>query len=219
MLNRSNHFSFGVVLTYFFCSFLVLSCKETKAKETKASPGASAKISQKAPDFSLKDTYGKEHRLSSYKGRYVVLEWLNHECPFVKKHYVPGNMQSLQKEFTGKGVAWFSINSSAKGKQGHFSLKKTNALTKKKNAFPTAVLIDAKGEVGKLYGAKTTPHMFVIDPEGVLIYAGAIDSIDSSDAEDIPKATNYVLTALNASMSGQPVATPNTPPYGCSVKY
>ena len=128
---------------------------------------ALAKVSRKAPGFRLKDTYGKSHSLSKYKGKFVVLEWFNHECPFVKKHYGKSkNMQTLQKEFTKKGVIWLSVNSSAKGKQGNFPPKKANWLTKKKKASPTAVLIDESGKVGKSYGAKTTPHLFVINPKG-----------------------------------------------------
>ena len=174
---------------------------------------------KKAPAFSLKDTYGKKHSLKSYLGKYVVLEWLNHECPFVKKHYKGKNMQKMQKKLTKKGVIWLSINSSAKGKQGNFSPKKANRITRYKKAFPSAVLLDENGKVGRAYGAKTTPHMFIIDPKGKIIYAGAIDSISSADIEDIPKAKNYVMLALEKAMKGKKVTHASTPPYGCSVKY
>ena len=203
-----------VVLTITFLAamalLLAVGCKKVQAK---------AKVSAKAPDFTLPDTYAKQHKLSDYRGKFVVLEWLNHDCPFVKKHYNGGNMQSLQKEFTAKGVIWLSINSSAKGKEGNYPSDKANQMTKAKKASPTAVLIDESGAVGRLYGAKTTPHMFVINPEGVLVYQGAIDSINSTDMRDIPKAENYVYAALNSSMQGKSIAKASTSAYGCSVKY
>jgi len=176
-------------------------------------------IGQQAPDFSLQGVDGNEHSLSEYDGKYRVLEWTNYECPFVKKHYGSGNMQQLQKTYTEKGVIWLSVNSSAGGKQGYFSVKKWKKEIQEKNAVPTAVLLDASGKVGKMYGAQTTPHMYVIDPDGKLIYEGAIDSIPSADQGDIPKAKNYVSSALDESMSGQPVTDPFTKSYGCSVKY
>lgn len=174
---------------------------------------------QPAPDFKLTDTNGAEQTLSQYKGKYVVLEWLNHDCPFVKKHYDSQNMQNLQKAYTGLGVVWLSINSSAAGKQGNYDAAAANQLTIEKGASPTAVLLDPSGEVGKLYGAQTTPHMYIIDPNGVLIYQGAIDSVASPDPADIEGATNYVLQALTESMGGKIVSTPATKSYGCSVKY
>ncbi len=174
---------------------------------------------QPAKDFTLQDTNGQAHQLADYKGKYVVLEWINHDCPFVKKHYDSNNMQSLQKEFTDKGVVWLSINSSAPGKEGNYSAEETNAMTQEKNAAPTAVLLDADGSVGKMYGAQTTPHMYVINPEGVLIYQGAIDDKPSVDPNDIPNSTNYVRQALEASMAGQTVTASTTKSYGCSVKY
>jgi peroxiredoxin len=174
---------------------------------------------QLAPDFTLTDSNGQAHSLAGFKGKYVVLEWVNHSCPFVVKHYGSGNMQSLQKEFTAKDVVWLSINSSAAGKEGAVNGQEANALTKEKGAAPTAVLLDSDGKAGKLYGAKTTPHMFVINPEGILIYQGAIDSIASADPADVSKATNYVRKALSEAMSGQSVSEATTKPYGCSVKY
>ncbi len=174
---------------------------------------------QPAPEFTLTDTNGQSHALSAFKGKYVVLEWLNHDCPFVRKHYDSGNMQSLQKEFTGKDVVWLSVNSSADGKQGNYSADQANALTVEKGAAPTAILLDGDGTVGKLYGAQTTPHMYVINPDGVLIYQGAIDSKPSADAQDIPTSTNYVKAAIEEAMAGKPVTTASTKSYGCSVKY
>ena len=172
-----------------------------------------------APEFTLTDSKGTSHKLSDFRGKLVVLEWLNHECPFVKKHYAGGDMQKLQKEYTGKGVVWLSIISSAPGKQGHRTGPQAEADTKDKNASPTAVLLDPAGTVGQKYGAKTTPEMFVIDKEGKVIYAGAIDSIKSTNPADIAKAENHVRQALDAALAGQPVSTPKTQPYGCSVKY
>ncbi len=172
-----------------------------------------------APDFTLTDSKGTSHKLSDFRGKLVVLEWLNHECPFVKKHYSGGDMQKLQKEYTAKGVVWLSIISSAPGKQGHRTGPQAEADTKDKNAAPTAVLLDPSGEVGKKYDAKTTPEMFVLDKESKILYAGAIDSIKSTDSADIAKAENHVRQALDAALAGKPVPTPQTKPYGCSVKY
>ena len=180
---------------------------------------AEVTVGQAAPDFSLPDTNGKNHALSDFQGKLVVLEWANHECPFVGKHYNSGNMQNLQKTYTGKGIIWFTIGSSAPGKQGHFPPGTWNELTKTKGASPTAVLLDPEGKVGRLYGAMTTPHMFVVDPKGVLVYQGAIDDIPSTDADDVPKAKNYVQAALDESVTGKNVSTPSTKSYGCSVKY
>ena len=180
---------------------------------------AAPEVGQPAPDFTLTDSNGKEHKLSDFKGKFVVLEWLNHGCPFVVKHYSAGNMQKLQKEFTGKDVVWLSIVSSAPGKQGHMSAEETNAAITEKGAAPTAVLLDESGAVGKLYDAKRTPEMFVVNPEGVLIYAGAIDDKKSPDSADIEGAVNYVKQALDEALAGKPVSIPQTDAYGCSVKY
>jgi hypothetical protein len=149
----------------------------------------------------------------------VVLEWVNYECPFVKKHYGSGNMQKLQKAYTGKGVVWFSINSSAAGKQGYFPTEKIDGLMRERNASPTAYLLDTDGTVGRLYGAKTTPHMFVIDTSGNLVYAGGIDDKPSTDLADIAAAKNHVQAALDETLAGKPVSVTTSPPYGCSVKY
>jgi peroxiredoxin len=181
--------------------------------------GAAAPQGAVAPDFKLPDTYDRWHILSEYKGKYVVLEWLNYDCPFVKKHYDSGNMQTLQKTYTMQGVIWLSIISSAPGQQGNYAAGEVNQLSKEKKAAPSAILLDEQGVVGKRYGAKTTPHIFIINPDGVLIYQGAIDDKPSVDPQDIPQSVNYVQKALDASMAGQPVEIPSTIPYGCSVKY
>lgn len=176
-------------------------------------------VGKAAPDFKLTDADGKTHSLSDFKGKHVVLEWINHGCPFVVKHYDSGNMQALQKEFTGKGVVWLSICSSAKGKQGHMSPADWKKTVAEKGSAPTAVLLDEPGKVGKLYDAKTTPHMFVVNPEGTLIYMGAIDDKPTADKADVPGAKNFVRAALTEAMEGKPVSQPSTKPYGCSVKY
>ena len=180
---------------------------------------AAADVGAAAPDFSLPDSNGETRSLSDFGGQYVVLEWTNDGCPFVRKHYGSGNMQSLQKEYTAKDVAWLSIISSAPGEQGHVSGAEANALTAERDAAPTAVLLDPSGDVGREYDAKTTPHMYIIDPKGTLIYAGGIDSIPSANPQDIEKAMPYVKLALDEAMAGKPVSQAQTRPYGCSVKY
>ena len=180
---------------------------------------ADATVGQAAPDFTLTDTNGKSHSLGSFKGKWVVLEWHNPDCPFVVKHYDSQNMQKLQKEATGKGVVWLQVNSGAAGKEGVYPAAKLNDLMKQKGSAATAYLLDPSGQAGKSYGAKTTPHMFVINPQGQVVYAGAIDSIKSAKQDDIPKATNYVRAALESGMAGKPVEVSTSAPYGCSVKY
>lgn len=180
---------------------------------------AKVTIGEAAPDFTLTDTYGVSHSLSKFKGKTVILEWTNHQCPFVEKHYDSQNMQTLQKTYTNEGVIWLSINSSAKGKQGHVDSQEANALTKNRGASPSFVLNDANGKVGRLYDAKTTPHMYIIDKSGTLVYNGAIDSIRSADKADIKTATNYISQAMSELNAGKPISTPLTRPYGCSVKY
>ena len=176
-------------------------------------------VGRAAPNFSATDSHGKSVSLADYKGKYVVLEWFNPECPFVKKHYGSGNMQKLQKNFTSKGVAWLTIDSNAPDRQGSLKPDEANKTMADWKAHSTAFLIDADGKVGKEYGAKNTPHMFVINPEGKIIYEGAIDSKASPNPDDIPSSTNYVKVALDESMAGKPVKTPSSRPYGCSVKY
>ena len=171
-----------------------------------------------APDFTLKDIDGNEHKLADYAGKYVVLEWTNYDCPFVKKHYENGHMQELQKTLTGKGVVWLTINSSAPGKQGNYDTAEWKQRLADNGSQPTAVLLDPTGTVGKAYGASNTPHMYVIDPEGAIVYQGAIDD-NPSWKGDPSEANNYVASALDAAMQGNPVEPAVTKAYGCSVKY
>jgi peroxiredoxin len=180
---------------------------------------AAPQTGQPAPEFTLTDSNGKSHKLSDFKGKFVVLEWLNHGCPFVVKHYSSGNMQKLQKEFTGKDVVWLSIASSAPGKQGHMSPEETNKVKEEKGSAATAVLLDEDGTVGRLYDAKVTPALYVINPEGTLIYMGAIDDKKSTDAADIAGAKNYVKQALDEAMANKAVSEPTTAAYGCGIKY
>ncbi|HET9374771.1 MAG TPA: thioredoxin family protein [Chthoniobacterales bacterium] len=180
---------------------------------------AEVQVGKQVPEFALTDTNGKTHHLSDYKGKYIVLEWYQPDCPFVRKHYNSGNMQALQKEYVAKGVVWLSIDSSAAGQEGNYPSAELNQIATKSGAVRTALLLDADGKVGHLYGAKTTPDMYIINPQGVLVYQGAIDDKPSTDLADVKTAKNYVKSALNAVMGGQTVATASTRPYGCSVKY
>lgn len=172
-----------------------------------------------APGFTLTDTSGTEHKLSDFKGKYVVLEWTNHGCPFVKKHYKEGHMQALQKKMTDKGVVWLVINSGAPGKQGHVTPEQGQEQIADKGIKATAVLLDSDGKVGRAYDARVTPHMYLIAPDGTLVYQGAIDSISSAKVEDIDKAENYVKAAYKAHKKGEPVENATTKPYGCGIKY
>lgn len=176
-------------------------------------------VGSAAPDFSVSDSKGKTQSVSQYKGKYVVLEWFNPECPFVKKHYGSGNMQKLQEEFTGKGVVWLSVDSSAPGKEGNLSAADAEKKLAEWKAHSTAFLLDQDGKAGQAYGAKNTPHMFVINPEGKVIYEGAIDSKATPNPADIASSINYVKIALDESLAGKTVTTPSSRPYGCSVKY
>lgn len=178
-----------------------------------------AKVGEPAPDFTGTASDGKAYHLADLHGKYVVLEWHNQGCPFVKKFYGSGAMQRLQKEWTDKGVTWLSVLSSAPGKEGSLDAKAENAYIKAKKAVPTAAILDADGKIGSLYGAKTTPHMFVIDPNGKLIYDGAIDNKATTDPADIAGAKNYVSAALTEAMAGKSVTVSSSRPYGCSVKY
>ncbi len=176
-------------------------------------------VGDTAPDFTATDSNGQSHTLSAYRGKFVVLEWHNRDCPYTHKHYASGNMERLQQKWTARGVEWFTVISSAPGTQGYVTADEENAYVKEVHAAPTAVLLDPEGKLGRLYGAKTTPHMFVIDPTGKLIYDGAIDDKPTTDAADVASAHNYVDAALTAAMAGQPVEVSATRPYGCSVKY
>ena len=172
-----------------------------------------------APDFSAPDARGNTHSLSQYKGKYVVLEWFNPECPFVKKHYGSGNMQKLQEEYTGKGIVWLTIDSNAPGTEGNITPEQAEKIMSSWKTHQTALLLDPEGKAGRAYGAKNTPNMVVINPEGKLIYEGAIDSKATPNPADIPNSTNYVRVALDESLAGKAVTTSSTRPYGCSVKY
>ncbi len=176
-------------------------------------------VGQPAPNFTLSDTLGKIYSLADFKGKNVVLEWFNYDCPFVAKQYDSGSMQKLQETYTGKGIVWLAINSSAPGKEGNYSPDQLNKMAKSKKANPTAILLDSDGTVGRLYAAQTTPHMFIIDAAGNLVYQGAIDDIPSTDVTDIEKSHNYVRMALDEILAGKPVTTSATKSYGCSVKY
>ena len=180
---------------------------------------AEVEVGKTAPNFTLPDTNGRAHSLADLKGKYVVLEWYQPDCPFVRKHYNSGNMQALQKAYTAKGVVWLSIDSSAPGEEGNYPAAKLNEFAARDGAARTALLLDPDGKVGRLYGAKTTPDMYIIDPNGNLVYRGAIDNKRSTDLDDVKTATNYVRAALDAALAGKPVSTTATQPYGCSVKY
>jgi peroxiredoxin len=180
---------------------------------------AAPAVGEAAPDFTATDINGKTVKLSDLKGKNVVLEWTNSECPYVVKHYSSGNMQKVQKEAVGQGVEWISINSSAPGRQGNVTPEQEKEILAKNEAAPSTVILDSDGAIGKAYDAKTTPHMFVIDKEGKLAYAGAIDDNPSPKPEDAATAKNYVLAALSDLEAGKPVETPTSQPYGCAVKY
>jgi peroxiredoxin len=178
-----------------------------------------AKVGDPAPDFTATDSRGQTHKLSEYRGKYVVLEWTNSNCPFTRKHYTSGNMQALQKEWTAKGVVWLTVLSSAPGNDGYKTAAEENAWVEQIHAAPTAVLLDPSGALGHEYEAKTTPDMYVIDASGKLIYSGAIDDRRTVDLSDVKGAKNYVSDALSEAMAGQPVQIAYTRSYGCSVKY
>src|SRR5205814_2619559 len=176
-------------------------------------------VGSAAPDFSAPDANGKTQSLSQYKGKYVVLEWFNPDCPFVKKHYGSDNMQKLQQDYTSKGVVWLTVDSNAAGSEGNITADQAKTIMDSWKTHQTALLLDHESKVAKLYGAKNTPNMVVINPEGKIVYQGAIDSKATPNPADIPSSTNYVKSALDESLAGKPVANPTTKPYGCSVKY
>jgi len=180
---------------------------------------AEPKIGEQAPEFVGVDSDGKTRSLTDFAGQIVVLEWTNHDCPFVRKHYGTGNMQALQKQAAADGIAWLSVISSAPGKQGHVSPEQANSIAKDQGASPTAILLDPEGKIGRAYDAKTTPHMYVIDSDGKLLYMGGIDDRPTSNWDDVKGAKNYVVAALDDVASGRQVKTPTSRPYGCSVKY
>ncbi|MGD0730397.1 MAG: redoxin domain-containing protein [Terracidiphilus sp.] len=198
----------------------LLGCASVVAALLPLSAAAqSLRVGEPAPAFTATDSRGHTETLSQYRGKYVVLEWHNQSCPYTQKHYVSGNMQALQKEWTAKGVVWFTVISSGPGKPGYVTPSEENAYLEKTHAAPTAVLLDRDARLARLYSAKTTPDMYVIDPSGKLIYEGAIDDRPTPDVADVHGADNYVTDALTAAMTGKPIATSFTRPYGCAVKY
>ncbi len=196
-----------------FMRFLVSLLFATSTSLLAVNPG------QPAPDFTLSDTSGKAVKLSDLKGKYVVLEWVNPDCPYVQKHYNSANMPALQKEFGGKQVTWLAINSTREGHSEFKSPQQMDAWMKKTGGAPAATLLDRDSKVGRLYSAVTTPHMYIIDPKGTLVYVGAIDDKRSTRLEDVKTAKNYVRAALGETMAGKAVSTASTSPYGCTVKY
>lgn len=199
----------------FFITILAVAVWLLTSQATMAAPAVGAT----APNFNLQDSYGKTHTLADYLGKTVVLEWTNHDCPYVRKHYESNNMQALQKEMTDQGVVWLSIISSRPGSQGYVEAEEANQLTASRSAHPTAVLFDPSGDTGRAYGARTTPHMYIIDPQGKLVYLGAIDDQPSTRVSSLEGANNYVKAAMDDLQAGQPVQVAQSTPYGCSVKY
>ena len=184
-----------------------------------AASGAGAAMSGAAPEFALTDTAGKTVKLSDYRGKYVVLEWTNPECPFVRKHYDSGNMQGLQKEWGAREVVWLAINSTSQASHEYKTPRQMGEWMQAKDAAPRAALVDGTSATGRAYAAKTTPHMFVVGPDGHVIYNGAIDDRRSSNPADAKSANNYVRAALDEALAGKPVTVASSAPYGCSVKY
>jgi peroxiredoxin len=180
---------------------------------------ANVQVGQAVPDFTLTDVNGKAVKLSDFKGKHVVLEWTNPSCPFVVKHYGSKNMPTLQNDYTGKGVVWLAINSTSKSHPEYLEGPALNKRMGEWNHKPSSLLMDADGKVGKAYGAKTTPHMYIVDPKGSLIYAGGIDDKRSANPADIPSSKNFVKAALDEALAGKPVSVASSQPYGCSVKY
>jgi peroxiredoxin len=180
---------------------------------------AAPSVGQSAPDFALKDAAGRTVKLSDYRGKYVVLEWTNPGCPYVQKHYDSGNMAATQREAAAKGVVWLSVNSTHQAHSDYLEPAAVASWQKERKALPTALLADEGGATGKAYGARTTPHMYIVNPQGQLVYAGGIDSIPSSSRDDIPKAVNYVRQGLGEALAGKPISAASTRPYGCSIKY
>ncbi|RYF18813.1 MAG: thioredoxin family protein [Comamonadaceae bacterium] len=176
-------------------------------------------VGQAAPEFTLRDTAGKAVKLSDFRGKVVVLEWTNPGCPYVRKHYDSGNMAATQQEAVAKGAVWLSINSTEKASYDYLEPAKLAAWQNERKVQPTATLMDEEGSAGKAYGARTTPHMYIVDPQGRLVYAGGIDSIPSASPADIGKAVNYVKQAVGEAAAGKPVSQATTRPYGCSIKY
>ena len=199
--------------------FLWKKKAETDVNKKQKAIEIAHKAAQLAPSFTLQNQLGESVSLDQFKRSYVVLEWTNHKCPYVKKHYKSGNMQSMQAEYTQQGVVWLSIISSAEGKAGHVSGAKAQEIANEKNAKPSHILFDTDGKVGRSYNATTTPHMFIIDPEGWLVYRGAVDDNPSANPAFVASSHNYVKEVLDAVLDGKPAPIKNTKSYGCSIKY
>jgi peroxiredoxin len=180
---------------------------------------SAARVGKAAPDFTVVDVDGKNQKLSDFAGKTVILEWTNHECPYVQKHYNSANMQTLQRDMAKDGTVWLSVISSAPGEEGYADAAKAKDLTKSRNAAPSNILLDPKGKMGRAYGAQTTPHMYIVDPKGTLVYAGAIDNKPSASSSSLNGAKNYVRQAIAELNAGKPVSEAATKSYGCSVKY
>ncbi len=191
--------------------------QQTQPAPTSTPPGA--RVGAAAPMFTATDTMGRIVNADTFRGRWVVLEWFNPECPFVKKHYVEGHMQKLQAEMAEEGIVWITVNSGAPGQQGHMTTEASNKKAEEWKMAPGHMLIDESGRIGRMYGATRTPHMFVIDPKGTVIYAGAIDSDSSADPKKVDGAENFVVAAIKEAKAGKPVSKATTSPYGCTVKY
>lgn len=184
-----------------------------------ASSAIAGTVGQPAPDFTLSDLSGKPVKLSDYRGSYVVLEWVNPECPYVEKHYGSRNMQGLQKDYTAQKVVWLTINSTREGHSEYYPPQKMAGWMKQMNASPSATLLDPTGKVGRAYQARTTPHMYIVDPKGQLVYAGGIDDKRSTSQSDVKTAKNFVRAAMGEALAGKPISAASTSPYGCSIKY
>jgi peroxiredoxin len=196
-----------------------LICAGLTHGPSSANPAAQARIGAPAPTFSLTDSNGKAVALGDFKGKTVVLEWTNHDCPYVRKQYGGNAMQALQKKWTGQGIVWLTVISSAKGEQGYVTPEQANKLTAERGAAPTAVVFDTKGDVGRAYGAQTTPHMYVITGDGKLVYMGGIDDKATTRLDDLKTAKNFVDQALSEIAQGKPVSVTTARPYGCTIKY
>ncbi|TVP99107.1 MAG: thioredoxin family protein [Balneolaceae bacterium] len=201
-----------LILTLIFTSLLLIN----SANDTDRS---GAVVGESAPEFSVVDAHGNMHSLSDYEGQWVILEWLNHGCPFVRKHYDGNNMQELQKKYTEKGVVWLSVVSSAPGTQGYMEPAETLKTAEEKGAAPTAILLDSDGTMGRAYDARVTPQMYIINPDGILEYNGAIDDKPTARVRDLEGAHNYVVAAMTSLMNGEAVEVTTNTPYGCTVKY
>jgi len=206
-------------MTHFSRHFLTAAITVTTLAAMAAAPVLAARIGEHAPDFTAAASNGQTYKLSDLRGKFVVLEWHNNGCPYTEKHYNSGNMQRLQKEWTAKGVIWFTVISSAPGQQGYVTAAQENDYMKRMKAAPTAALLDSTGQVGHLYDAKTTPQMILIGPDGVMLYDGAIDNRPTEDPSSLAGAENYIAAALTEALAGKPISKPTSRPYGCSVKY